>query len=168
MTTSRKLCRSGAHCQPATLKEALDCLGHHSDITVRQMADRLGHVTEGTLGKQLSLYDDDNYPPLRNLVPLMNAASNDALIEYLARSVGGVFFRPMVSGADGEQLGRTVREFGELLQCHGITLADGRVTEAEAEEFDRQADDVIAAVAQLKLRVRERAASDAAGVRRTA
>lgn len=156
MTTTPKRCRSGERCQPATLKEALDCLGHHGALTVKELAERLGHITESTLGKQLSLYDEDNYPTLRQVVPLTLASRSDAVIDYLARAVGGVFFRPPVGGEDEAQLGRTVREFGEMLQCHGATLADGRVTADEAERFAREADDVIAAVAGLKGRVRAR------------
>lgn len=156
MTTSRKRCRSGHPCTPTTIKEALDCLGHHGALTVADLAERLGHVTAGTLGKQLSQYDEDNYPPLRQVVPLTLASQNDALIGLLARLCGGVFVRVDAGGVDGEQLGRTVREFGEMLECHAAACADGAVTREEADEFDREADEAMAAIAALKLRVRAR------------
>lgn len=159
MTTSRKRCRSGHPCTPTTLKEALDCLGHHGALAVRELAERLGHVSEGTLGKQLSQYDEDNYPPLRQVVPLTLASQNDALLVYLSRAVGGVFVRvegTVVQGADAAQLSRAVREFGELLECHGAACADGVVTEAEADVFDREADEACAAIAALKIRFRTR------------
>ncbi len=156
MTNTPKRCRSGERCTPTSLKEALDCLGHHGALTVRELAEQLGNVSEGTLGKQLSLYDEDNYPPLRQVVPLTLASKSDAVVAYLARAVGGVFLRPEAGGVDGEQLGRTVREFGEMLQCHGTACADGMVTTEEADRFDREADEAIAAIAVLKLRVRGR------------
>jgi hypothetical protein len=156
MTTSRKLCRSGQSCTPRTLKEALDCLGHHGALTVRELAEQLGHVSEGTLGKQLSLYDDDNYPPLRHVVPLTLASRSDAVIDYLARAVGGLFVRVAGAGLDGQLLGTSVREFGEMLECHAVLLADGVVTEAEAETFAREADQAMAAIEILKQTIRAR------------
>jgi len=164
MTTSRKLCRSGHPCTPATLKEALDCLGHHGALPVHLLAERLGHVSEGTLGKQLSRYDEDNFPPLRQVVPLTLASQSDALIAYLSRAVGGVFVRVEGSG-DGAQLGRTVREFGELLECHAAVMVDGLVSEAEFAAFAREADEAIAAIVSLKLRVSERAGVGHPGTR---
>lgn len=168
MTTTPKRCRSGQRCQPVTLKEALDCLGHHGALTVRELAERLGHISEGTLGKQLSLYDEDNYPTLRQVVPLTLASKNDAVIGLLARQCGGVFVRVDAAGVDGEQLGRTVCEFGEMLQSHAAACADGTVTAEEAEDFSREADEAMAAIAALKLRVRARVPAPAATPRRIA
>lgn len=165
MTTSRKLCRSGHPCTPDSIKQALDCIGHHGALTVKTLAERLGHVSEGTLGKQLSQYDDDNYPPLRQVVPLTLAAENDALITYLARACGGVFVRVDAGaghGVDAEQLGKAVREFADVLQCHASACADGLVTAQEATTFDREADEACAAIAALKLRFRSRVQASAA------
>ena len=160
MTTSRKICQSGHPCTPATLKEALDCLGHHGALTVRQLAERLGHISEGTLGKQLSQYDEDNYPPIRQVVPLTLASENDALITHLARAVGGVFVRvPTAAGTvESQAFARMVKEFGELLAAVAEAWADdGHVTPDELDRVEREWLDVATAgaayVEQLRLAV---------------
>jgi hypothetical protein len=153
VTTSRKLCRGGHRCTPTSLKEALGCVGCHSARPIRELAECIG-VSEGTLGKQLSQYDEDNYLPLRHLVPLTLAAQNFAVFEQQARAVGGIFV-PLVGSGDGAQLGHTVREFGELLECHAQVMADGTVSTAEVEAFAREADEAIAAIVALKLRIQQ-------------
>lgn len=170
-TTTRTRCRAGARCQPASLKEALDCLGHHGDLTVAQLAERLGHISEGTLGKQLSQYDEDNYPTLRHVIPLTRASGSDALIRYLAEACGGVFFRvPSVSAAlDVSAIATIVREFGELLEEVSRATADGRVTDDELTRVRREANDVITAIAAYveRLHTQVSEASATCGPRRT-
>jgi hypothetical protein len=169
MTTSRKLCRSGQPCTPETMKEALDCLAHHGALPVKGLAERIGHVSEGTLGKQLSKYDEDNYPPLRQVVPLTVAAENDALITYLARACGGVFVRLHASAGhdvDAEHIGKALREFADVLQCHASASADGVVTADEANTLDREVDEACAELAALKMRFRARVQPSPMGLAR--
>lgn len=155
---TRKLCRSGRPCQPADLKEALDCLGHHSDRPLREVAERVGR-SESTLGKECSRYDEDHYPPLRMVVPLTLASENDALITYLARAVGGVFVRiesVVGPGVDQEHAARAVATFGALLQQFGAALADGTITDQEADAIQYAGDDAITAIAGLSAYARQR------------
>lgn len=156
-STTRKLCRSGAHhCEPVNVKEALDCLGHHSARPLREIAERIGR-TESTLGKECSPYDDEHYPPMRLIVPLTIASENDALITYLARAVGGVFVRiehEIGRGLDQEHASRAVSLFGELLHRFGDALADGTITEQEADAIQHAGDDAITAIASLSFYAR--------------
>lgn len=147
MTTTPKRCRSGQRCQPVTLKEALDCLAHHGALTVRELAERLGHISERTLGKQLSLHDDKNYPTLRQVIPLTLASESDALVAYLAEAVGGVFVRVPTGLASGDTaaVARIVREFGELLEAVAQSTADGRVTSDELARVEQEWRDVVTA-----------------------
>lgn len=168
-TTTRTRCRAGAPCQPASLKEALDCLGHHGGLTVAQLAERLGHISEGTLGKQLSQYDEDNYPTLRHLIPLTLASGSDALVRYLAEACGGVFFRvPTVNAAlDVSAIAAIVREFGELLEEVSRATADGRVTGEEVDRVRHEANDVMTAIAGYVERLRAQVPAESmAGTRR--
>jgi hypothetical protein len=157
-STTRKRCRSGHPCQPLDLKEALDCLGHHSDRPLREIAERVGR-TESTLGKECSRYDEDHYPPLRMVVPLTLASENDALVTYLARAVGGVFVRIESSigrGVDQEHAARAVATFGQLLHQFGEALADGTITDQEADAIQYAGDDTITAIAALSAYTRHR------------
>jgi hypothetical protein len=150
-STTRKLCRSGQHCEPVNVKEALDCVGHHSTRPLREIAERIGR-TESTLGKECSRYDEGHHPPLRLVVPLTIASENDALIHYLARAVGGVFLRvehEIGRGLDQEHAARAVAHFGELLHRFGDALADGTITEQEADAIQHAGDDAISAIAAL-------------------
>jgi hypothetical protein len=160
MTSTRKQCRTGeAACRPSTLKEALDCLAHHSDRTVAQMAEAIGHTTAGTLGKQLSLHDEDNYPPVRLVVPLTLVSKNDAVVRYLAEAVGGRFVRESIdaSPVDGAGVARMLREFGELLEAVSAAMADGRVTDDEVARVDREWDDVARVAAAVRVQLRSAA-----------
>jgi hypothetical protein len=164
-STTRKLCRSGHHCQPIDLKEALDCLGHHSDRPLREIAERVGR-TESTLAKECSRYEEDHYPPLRMVVPLTLASDNDALVTYLARAVGGVFVRiesAVGRGVDQEHAARAVATFGSLLQEFGLALADGTITDQEADAIQHAGDEAITAIAGLTLYARERVRLAVAG-----
>jgi hypothetical protein len=167
-STTRKLCRSGARCEPVNIKEALDCVGHHSARPLREIAERIGR-TENTLGKECSLYDDEHLPPLRLVVPLTLASENDALITYLSRAVGGVFLRiePTIGrGLDAEQVAQLCRVFGELLHRSGEALEDGTITQEEADAVQHAGDDVMTAIATWSVRLRSRVALTA--VRRPA
>jgi hypothetical protein len=169
-STSRKLCRSGARCEPVSLKEACDCVGHHSNRPLREIAERIGR-TESTLGKECSLYDEEHCLPLRLVVPLTIAADNDALISYLAQAVGGVFVRlhaDVGRGLDQEHVAHAVAAFGELLQRYGSSLADGTITTDEADHFEAGGAAACQAIVELQLYVRARAAQQAAATRRPA
>lgn len=147
-TTTRKRCLRGhEHCQPASIKEALDCVGHHSAQPLSVIAARVGR-SESTLGKECSTWDDEHMPPLRLVVPLTIASSNDALIRFLAEACGGVFFRPLepVSLRDVASIASVVREFGELLEAAAQATADGCVSVAERARVQHEANDTIAAI----------------------
>jgi hypothetical protein len=160
-STTRKLCRSGAQpCEPVNIKEALDCVGHHSARPLREIAERIGR-TENTLGKECSRYDEEHFPPLRLVVPLTIASENDALITYLARAVGGVFLRieyEIGRGLDQERVAHAVALFGELLHRSGDALEDGTITQEEADEVQHAGDDVITAIASWSCYLRSRVA----------
>jgi hypothetical protein len=169
-STTRKLCRSGAHCEPVSLKEACDCVGHHSDRPLREIAERIGR-TESQLGKECSLYDEEHCLPLRLVVPLTLAAENDALITYLAQAVGGVFVRIHAAhgrGVDQEHAAQVVTAFGELLTRYGAALADGTITVREAEQIETAGAAACQAIVELQLYARQRATAHVSATERSA
>lgn len=166
-TTTRKLClRGSAHCRPDSVKEALDCVGHHSDQPIAVIAERVGRVV-GTLAKECSLYDDEHVPPLRLVVPLTLASGNDALIRYLAEACGGVFVRVPVGAGVGDvaAVAAIVQEFGEFLGEVARTTVDGRVTADELARVDHEAHDVMTAMAALVERLRHQLPGEVAPAR---
>jgi len=169
-TTTRKRCLRGHdHCRPESVKEALDCVGHHSAQPLPVIAERIGRVV-GTLAKECSVYDDDHVPPLRLVVPLTLASGNDALIRHLAEACGGVFFRvPVVAAVqDVSALATIVREFGELLEEVSTATADGRVTADELARVRREANDVITAIAAYVERLHAQVPTEVSVPRRIA
>lgn len=150
--------------------EAVDAVAHHSRVngqrmTVAEIAERIGRP-ENYLRKATSQYDDAH--PLRGdlIVPLTTATGNFALINYLARACGGVFFQlPDVRTDDYadilNQTATVVGEFGDVLTDLRASLADNRVTSGEAARVAQQGNEAIAEIARLVRMVEDRAAADA-------
>lgn len=163
-TTTRKRCLRGQeHCRPESIKEALDCVGHHSAQPLPVIAERIGRVVN-TLAKECSLYDDEHTPPLRLVVPLTLASGNDALIRHLAEACGGVFFRVPAQAevsANATAIARIVREFGQLLEEVACATADGVVTLTELTRVRHEANDVMAAIASYLERLAQTAPASA-------
>jgi hypothetical protein len=82
----------------------------------------------------------------------------------LARRRGRLSFEVMdgLDGAECTALGGVLSQTGELCTEWGKALEDGQLTEAEVKRICDEADDVIAAVLQLRKYVLERRERDAA------
>jgi hypothetical protein len=153
MTTSPKACRTGQPCAPTTFVEAVDCLAHHSAVSLGEAAGRIGR-DPNYLRKACSAYADTH--PLRGdlIVPLTLAFDNPVLVAYLAQACGGVFVRvPQVQVGTTDlvdQAGRAMQRFGVVLQDVSLAVTDGKVTAEEADRVARGADAVIASAEALK------------------
>lgn len=150
-TTSRKLCRSGRRCEIRSFAEALDCVAHHSDLTLREIAERVGK-SENYLRAACSQYDDSHKFQAELIVPLTIATGNFALLDYLEQAVGRVAIvlpRETTQSEYFDLIVSLAREFGEAATEVQRAVGDGHVTPEEADRVHKEIQDVHAAAAKL-------------------
>ncbi len=153
-TQNRKACRQGRRCDLRSLGEAIHCLVHHSDLDARQIAERLG-VRYGYLLDAANPDREDTQFQARLVVPLTVLTGRYDLMDYLEREVGRVAFAVPQSPA-GEHadlftaLAEAMRELGEDAERLRLAVDDGTITSDEAEAFEHEADETIAAIARMK------------------
>lgn len=158
-TNSRKQCRQGERCEPRTVDEGRDCLGHHSEYGLPEMCERLG-TNLNRARKQFSLYDDEHTLRDREVVAYTLASGdtretrNYALIDVMCQLLGGMFVPLPRIDAEGHQdvvrhSEQVIKEFGEALAAAGQAVSGGSVTATGAERFEREADDVVRVIVQM-------------------
>jgi hypothetical protein len=91
-TTSRKACRAGQGCDVRSLPEAIDCVVHHSDLSLREIAERIGKGVN-YLRSASSPYDDTHKFQAELIIPITVCTQNFAILDYLERAVGRVEIR---------------------------------------------------------------------------
>lgn len=157
-------------------QRALDDVGHHSfdeqgrRLTVERIAERMDE-SPTRLRKALSAYDDTHPLNAAKVVPLTHATGNKALVRYFCEATGGFYVElPKVNDTNHQDVVRQsevlIKEFGEALAKAGLAVADGHVSRQDAEEFGKEADDVVAAILQFKELMNRKAGISTSGPRR--
>lgn len=172
MTRSRKECRSGPRCTPRTLCEALYCQAHHSDRSLREIAE---HPTIDLHESSLRNFvnpDDAAVLPLRFVEPLIALTpENPAVTRYLASVQDGLFV-PRVS-CDGlaselhESMARVLRELSQAVEVVNAKLRDQQITDDDLPDIERECDDVAIAIQATKELARRLAQPRSGGVIRS-
>ncbi len=153
-TVGRKACRSGKRCEIRSLGDAIYHAVHHSDVPTPTLAERLG-VRLGYLCDAANPDRDTAQFQARLIVPITLLTGDFTMLDYLEREVGRVAFAVPQSPA-GEHadlftaLAEAMRELGEDAESLRIAVDDGTITSEEAEAFEREADETIAAIARMK------------------
>ena len=147
-TTSRKLCRNGDRCTPQSFVEAVDCLAHHSDLSLAQIAERIGRDAN-YLRKACSQYDDAH--PFRGdlILPLTTVTDNDVVLRYLVGERGGMFVRCPDAGLDRdvyEAFAGVAKELGDDSSLLRRILDDGVVSAAELAQAKAELNETVEAV----------------------
>ena len=147
-TTSRKLCRTGHRCTPQSFIESVDCLAHHSDLSLAQVAERIGRDAN-YLRKACSQYDDAH--PFRGdlILPMSTVTGNDVVLRYLVGERGGMFVRCPDAGADRdvyEAFAAVAQELGDDSSLLRRILDDGVVSAAELVQAKRELAETVEAV----------------------
>lgn len=151
-TNGRKACRSGQRCEIHSLEEAIDCVAHYSDLTLRQIAERVGK-SESYLRAACSQWDDGHHFQAALIIPLTAATRNFALLDYIERQVGRVAIAIPEGVGRGDVFERTadvMRELGEAIEAIRCSLADGRVETCEAARVQKEIADLQQAAAALQ------------------
>lgn len=109
--------------------------------------------------------DSGAYNPLDRIEAIIETAisqgNKDALapLQYLAEKFGIVMIpMPKQKGCLSElqhELMQSVKEFGDLAQAAGLSLADGKISRKEAELIQREAWDLIRQVAVFDRKAQE-------------
>lgn len=153
MTNGRKACRDGQRCEPRTLAEAIYCVVHHSDVDVDRIVEHLG-VRRGYLIDATNPDRDDTHFQVRWIVPVTAITGNAAIVEYLARTLGGVFVQlpPLTPGRHDDivtQAAKAMGEVGDVFTEMRRALADDTLTPKEAQRFSVEIEQAIAMLLSL-------------------
>jgi len=137
--------------EPQSFMEAVDALAHRSANSLTKMAERIGKPVN-YLRKACSQYDQAH--PFRGdlIVPMTIASAdepdrrNDIVIEYLARAVGGVFYRVPSSLGNFNLTPNVLKELGDYLQAVSDGSVDHRYTPGEVARIRREGMQVVQAI----------------------
>jgi hypothetical protein len=138
MLKNRKACRAGDSCEIRSLDDALYCLGHHSELSLPQIAERAG-IPPRYLSDALNPYRSSHRVQLGWLVPLLTASQNPAPVRYLAEAIGYRVepVRALQHDTLGEEGLDVVAEVGRFAALVRQALADGHVDSREREDLRR-------------------------------
>lgn len=139
-----------------TLDDAIHAVVYETPgVTAKALAGTLG-VRYGYLADSANPDREDTQFQARLIVPITLASGNDAIVKFICRRVGGVFVR-LPNGAGSDELtARSLKEVGDYLHAVAESGRDGKVTEAEANEIDRQVTEAVEALLSHARSVRAR------------
>lgn len=152
MIGSRKDCRGGRACEPATLAEALHCLIEHSDLEVDQLAaslDRYGlHASRSYLYELANPARGDRGARGLQVASALTAITlRPVLLRFLCRVHGGEFVALPKAAAGGLDEVRVaadlLKDFAEAMRAFADGAADGHWSAAEVARFEREGHAVI-------------------------
>lgn len=163
-TTSRKLCRSGRRCEIRSLPEAIDCVAHHSDLSLREIAERAGK-SETYLRSACSQYDDSHKFQAELIVPVTVASGNTAILDYLERMVGRIAITlPTVELGDTTDLftpmAEIAQEIGHMAAAIQAAFRDHHLAAEEMDRIDREIHHAHEALARLEALLRKQLETD--------
>lgn len=119
-------------------------------------------VSKFTLYKELDPDQPAEMPFIR-VARLSSKFGAHAPAQYFARLAGGTFIALDPAVAPGTQLGRlsgqVLAEVGQMIEKLGAIVEDGAIAGKEPDEFDREANEAITKIMELKLQVRAEAAA---------
>lgn len=137
-----------------TFKEALHDLLHRSKLPAKQIADRAGK--NYTRLSNCANDNQDEHLYGKDIPLLTNISENDALIEHMCASVGGVFIRlpKNISGDLGklvDQLMEMTKDFGELVGTYQVAILDCKITRNEALLIENKVDELSRHLQEFKV-----------------
>jgi hypothetical protein len=163
MTSTPKRCKAGQRCQPVTLREALYCQVHHSELRLDAIARHLA-LNAGTLADAVNPDGDGSILASKHYQPLLELTRDNlsvvAFLASLQRAV--VYAMPTGDGTD-MHLADVVREFGEFLTRHAEARAVRGINITEAAEIEREGQDAIRAILTVIDEAKREAATPPAG-----
>jgi hypothetical protein len=152
MTRSRSECRSGHRCDIQSLSDAVHCVIHHSDLSLNEIAERLG-VRPGYLSDAANQDRDEVQFQARLIVPLTAVTGRSTVLEYVAHSAGFAMTPiPAVAlrqHSAMDDLDVAVQDLGQTAAQVRSALADGVVGADEAARVRACTLKVITAAARI-------------------
>lgn len=155
MVENRKGCVLGTRkCDPVNLAQVVHCVTRHGHHEFGPLARMVGRRSDALSRQTDGLREDLT---LGLTIAITELQRDTRIVAELARCVGGVFV-PLdtraVSDADIHQaMLQAVREIGEDSGAIALALADGALTQDEADHILRELDETVQAVLAVKARV---------------
>lgn len=151
-TYSRKTCRSGRRCEIQSLADAIECVAHHSDLPLRELAERIGRSPD-YLRAACNPYDDTHRFQAHLIVALTAASGNFAIVDYIEWALHRVAFSLPLAPGPGELFDHTadiVHKLGASLEAIRAATKDGRITADEADHVRHHIYEVHSSAAALE------------------
>jgi len=165
VTSTPKLCRAGHRCQPVTLREALYCQVHHSEMRLDAIARHLG-ISASTLADSVNPDGDGSILASKHYAALLELTRDNLSVVAFLASLQHAVVHAMPSGdATDIHIADVVREFGEFLTRHAEARADRVIGTTEAEEIEREGQDAIKAILKVVDGAKREAAANTQAVR---
>jgi hypothetical protein len=157
---SRKQCAAG-RCHAETLPELIYCQLNHGSKPPKAVADELG-VRPGYLADAGNPDREEVQFQARLIVPFCRATGSTAVLEFMAAQMSCVLVRvPMASVSDDEIRARYMRaakEMGDIASAvDAALLTDNDIDEAEFHRIDRELNEAMAAIAEMRQAVLRKA-----------
>lgn len=161
MTKLKSQCAEGDRCQPTNQQEALYCLLHHSKRNIKEIAAFV-NKSVGYLMNAANPDLEEFQFQARLIDKITFYTGNRVYIDQLARDCGGVFVpTPEVSADHSDIANHTahiLREVADVIQAPSNALAgDNRIDANECAEIERDIDEAVKALLEMKATVRVKA-----------
>ncbi len=170
MVENRKGCVLGTRrCDPASLAQIVHCVVRHGRHDVQDLA-RMVRRQGAALYRQTDGVSEDL--TIGQAVAISELQRDSRIVEEMCRRVGGVFValsaHDVTDDCIREALMEAVREIGEDSGLVSRVLAQPEVTEQAADAVDREVDETVAWLFQVKARVRAKVAGSRGALREVA
>lgn len=156
MLQNRSTCTVGTRpCHPDNLAQTVACVTRHGLHAFGELPSLVGKRSDALARMSDGISEDMTL----RIAKAVTAVQRDTrIVEQFARACGGVFValdaRATTDSDVQAALLEAVRELGEDSGLIARALADGRITQAEADDICREVDETVAALLEVKARVR--------------
>lgn len=118
--------------------------------------DKIIALQMGVGRSTLHKWGEHDAPPLGRLVQFVNITGALGPLHAVARLCGCAVVPLPPTTADENEAAAigVIQETADLLKKHAASLADGKITEEEYRQIEREADELVAAVVRLKAAAR--------------
>jgi hypothetical protein len=148
----------------ASLKEALHNTIHRNRRSVAELADAAGMSDNYLYRSALPAGPEGGSDsgcrfPLEKLIPLLRAADDLQVLDYIERQLGRVAVPVVMPDCKIDMLpgnmARAVNEFGDILGRYAEMIKDGKISWKEADRFEHEAFEAMQAIAAFNQAVQQ-------------
>lgn len=123
-----------------------------SGLNARTIAELAGYTNYNTMMSELERQQGHKLGADK-LLPLMDAAGSNAIVEFLARERGGVFLEiPAPAHGGGElaaSLAKSILEFGEFASEAAASITSGAISRDQMDRINKEGQEAVEAIMSM-------------------